>query len=63
MLLKSKDEKKHTILFIDHLGLTKVDDKRNLYEQTTEVAKELRTCALASFFGYFFLVILMSFGG
>ena len=28
-----------------------------------EVAKELRKCALASFFGYFFLVILMSFGG
>ena len=42
--LKNKD--KHTILFIDHLGLTKVDGTKNLYEQATEVAKQLRQLCL-----------------
>ena len=46
LLIKVKDKNKHTILFIDHLGLTKIDDKKNLYEQTTEVAKELRQISL-----------------
>lgn len=39
--LKKKD--KHTIVFIDHLGLTRCSEKgSSLYEQTTEVAKQLR---------------------
>ena len=46
LLIKVKDKNKHTILFIDHLGLTKIDDKKNLYEQATEVAKELRQISL-----------------
>ena len=46
ILIKSKDKNKHTIVFIDHLGLTKVDEKKTLYEQTTEVAKELRQICL-----------------
>ena len=35
-----------TILFIDHLGLTKVDGMKSLYEQATEVAKQLRQMCL-----------------
>ena len=42
--LKSKD--KHTILFIDHLGLCKCDGTKSLYEQATEVAKQLRQMCL-----------------
>ena len=46
ILMKKKDKNRHTILFIDHLGLTKIDDKKSLYEQATEVAKELRQMCL-----------------
>ena len=46
LLTKVKDKDKHTILFIDHLGLTKAEDKKSLYEQATEVAKELRQICL-----------------
>lgn len=46
LLAKAKDEKKHTILFIDHLGLTRCDERKSLYEQTTEVAKQLRQMCL-----------------
>jgi len=46
IMMKVKDKNKHTILFIDHLGLTKCDDKKTLYEQATEVAKELRQMCL-----------------
>lgn len=46
IMMKVKDKNKHTILFIDHLGLTKCDDKKTLYEQATEVAKELRKMCL-----------------
>lgn len=46
LLAKVKDEKKHTILFIDHLGLTRCDERKSLYEQTTEVAKQLRQMCL-----------------
>ena len=38
---KLKDKNRHTI-FIDHLGLCRVDNNRSLYEQATEVAKQLR---------------------
>lgn len=43
---KLKDKNRHTILFIDHLGLTKVDGTKSLYEQATEVAKQLRQMCL-----------------
>ena len=43
---KLKDKNRHTILFIDHLGLTKVDGMKSLYEQATEVAKQLRQMCL-----------------
>jgi len=46
VLMKYKDKKKHTVLFIDHIGLTKVDDKKSLYERSTQVAKELRQMCL-----------------
>lgn len=37
-----KDEDKHTIIFIDHIGLTKCDDRKSIYEATTHVVKQLR---------------------
>lgn len=46
ILIKLKNKDKHTILFIDHLGLTKSSDKKNLYEQMTDVAKKLRQICL-----------------
>lgn len=46
IVMKKKDKDRHTILFIDHLGLTKADEKKSLYEQATEVAKELRQMCL-----------------
>lgn len=45
-IAKMKDLNKHTIIFIDHLGLVKADGSRSLYEQTTEVAKQLRQICL-----------------
>lgn len=45
-LMKFKDKNRHTILFIDHLGLTRCDNAKSLYEQATEVAKELRQMCL-----------------
>lgn len=41
-----KDKNRHTIVFIDHLGLCKCDNTKSLYEQTTEVAKQLRQICL-----------------
>ena len=46
ILVKHKDKKRHTILFIDHLGLTRADNTNSLYEQATEVAKQLRQMCL-----------------
>ena len=46
ILVKHKDKKRHTILFIDHLGLTRADNAKSLYEQATEVAKQLRQMCL-----------------
>lgn len=46
IIIKQKDVDRHTIVFIDHLGLTRVDNKKNLYEQATEVAKQLRQICL-----------------
>lgn len=45
-IAKMKDKNKHTIVFIDHLGLVKIDGMKSLYEQATEVAKELRQICL-----------------
>lgn len=46
IMMKVKDPTRHTVLFIDHLGLTKCDNQKSLYEQTTEVAKALRQMCL-----------------
>lgn len=46
ILMKYKAKNKHTILFIDHLGLTRADNTKSLYEQATEVAKQLRQMCL-----------------
>lgn len=46
ILVKYKNKSKHTVLFIDHLGLTRADNTKSLYEQATEVAKELRQMCL-----------------
>lgn len=40
-----KNQDKHTIVFLDHVGLIK-GDKKSIYEQTTEVAKQLRQICL-----------------
>lgn len=45
-IAKMKDKNKHTIIFIDHLGLVKIEGSKSLYEQATEVAKELRQICL-----------------
>lgn len=45
-IAKMKDLSRHTIIFIDHLGLVKIDGYHSLYEQTTEVAKQLRQICL-----------------
>lgn len=45
-IAKMKDKSKHTIIFIDHLGLVKIEGSKSLYEQATEVAKELRQICL-----------------
>ena len=46
VLGKHKDDKKHTIIFLDHIGLIKSFGKKSLYEQTTDVAKSLRQFCL-----------------
>lgn len=46
ILVKHKEKSRHTILFIDHLGLTRADNTKSLYEQATEVAKQLRQMCL-----------------
>ena len=46
ILVKHKEKNRHTILFIDHLGLTRADNTKSLYEQATEVAKQLRQMCL-----------------
>lgn len=43
---KAKDKNKHTIVFIDHVGLLKSNNGKSLYEQTTAIAKELRKICL-----------------
>ncbi|MDD4734033.1 MAG: DnaB-like helicase C-terminal domain-containing protein [Bacilli bacterium] len=45
LIAKVKTDK-HTIVFIDHLGLISVDSNKSLYEKTTEIAKALRQISL-----------------
>ena len=42
IISKAKDKNKHTIIFIDHIGLLKTNNSKSLYEQLTQIAKELR---------------------
>lgn len=46
MINRIKNRNKHTIIFIDHLGLTRIDGKTSLYEQMTEIMKTLRQICL-----------------
>lgn len=43
IISKAKDKNKHTIIFIDHIGLLTTNTNKNLYEQLTYISKELRT--------------------
>lgn len=40
------DSEKHTIVFIDHIGMIRGFSRSSLYEKTTEIAKTLRAMAL-----------------
>lgn len=40
------DPEKHTIVFIDHIGMIRGFSRSSLYEKTTEIAKSLRAMAL-----------------
>jgi replicative DNA helicase len=49
VVVKNKKPDKHTLVFIDHLGLTRSENSKNsksLYEQMTEVAKDIRQMCL-----------------
>ena len=46
IISRIKKPDRHTIVFIDHLGLCRCDNNKSLYEQATEVAKELRQICL-----------------
>jgi len=46
IISRIKKPDRHTIVFIDHLGLCRCDNSKSLYEQATEVAKELRQICL-----------------
>ena len=46
VVAKFKNSDKHTIIFVDHIGLVKIDGMKSLYEQATEVAKQLRQLCL-----------------
>ena len=46
VVARLKDSSRHTIIFVDHIGLVKCDSTKSLYEQATEVAKQLRQLCL-----------------
>ncbi len=46
VLKTMKNDSKHTILFLDHIGLIKISGYKSPYEQMTEVAKQLRQICL-----------------
>lgn len=45
-LISKVKSDKHTIVFIDHLGLISVDNNKSIYEKATEIAKTLRQISL-----------------
>ena len=45
-VLKVFKNDKHTIIFLDHVGLIKSGNNRSIYEQTTDIAKSLRQLCL-----------------
>lgn len=45
-VLKVFKNDKHTIIFLDHVGLIKAANNRSIYEQTTDIAKSLRQLCL-----------------
>lgn len=46
VVARFKNSDKHTVIFVDHIGLVKIDGMKSLYEQATEVAKQLRQLCL-----------------
>ena len=47
IVMKEREADRHTIVFIDHIGLMVADSKlKSIYEQSTQVAKELREIAM-----------------
>ncbi len=46
VLKMMKNSKKHTIIFLDHIGLIRTKSNRSQYEQITEIAKQLRQICL-----------------
>ena len=45
-VLKVFKNDKHTIIFLDHIGLIKSEKNKSIYEQTTDIAKSLRQLCL-----------------
>lgn len=45
-VLKVFKNDKHTIIFLDHVGLIKSGNNKSIYEQTTDIAKSLRQLCL-----------------
>ena len=45
-VLKVFKNDKHTIIFLDHVGLIKAANNKSIYEQTTDIAKSLRQLCL-----------------
>lgn len=46
IIAEAKDVNKHTIVFIDHIGLLRAKGFKSLYEQMTEISKQLRQISL-----------------
>lgn len=46
LIARSKNDEKHSIIFLDHIGLIKCRNSKTIYEQTTYIAKELRQICL-----------------
>lgn len=45
-IIRTKDKNRHTIIFLDHIGLIKTESAKTIYEQMTSIAKELRQICL-----------------
>lgn len=46
VLQSTKNDEKHTIVFLDHIGLIRCSTGKSQYEQMTEIAKQLRQLCL-----------------